>query len=60
MKHAKQIKCFPVLYSSGGPTFHDDRKEKITLSRYLNARILNADGQFAKSTYFIFYAQYIY
>ncbi len=42
--------CFPVLYPTGGPTFHDRRKVRITLSRYLNARILNADGCFARST----------
>nr|XP_055075157.1 uncharacterized protein LOC129454640 [Misgurnus anguillicaudatus] len=54
-----EAKCFPVLYPTGGPTFHDDRKVKITLSRYLNARILNADGRFAQNTDFIFYAQYL-
>ncbi|XP_039509525.1 uncharacterized protein LOC120464209 [Pimephales promelas] len=54
-----EAKCFPVLYPAGGPTFHDERQEKITLSRYLNARLLNADGRFAHSTDFIFYAQYI-
>nr|XP_055041698.1 LOW QUALITY PROTEIN: uncharacterized protein LOC129429201 [Misgurnus anguillicaudatus] len=54
-----EAKCFPVLYPTGGPTFHDARPEKITLTRYLNARILNADGRFAQNTDFIFYAQYI-
>ncbi|XP_041957559.1 uncharacterized protein LOC121715728 [Alosa sapidissima] len=54
-----EAKCFPVLYPSGGPTFHDERESKITLSRYLNTRILNADGRFAQNTDFIFYAQYI-
>ncbi|XP_065109326.2 uncharacterized protein [Paramisgurnus dabryanus] len=54
-----ESKCFPVLYPTGGPTFHDARPEKITLTRYLNARILNADGRFAQNTDFIFYAQYI-
>ncbi|XP_073723480.1 LOW QUALITY PROTEIN: uncharacterized protein [Misgurnus anguillicaudatus] len=54
-----EAKCFPVLFPTGGPTFHDDREVKITLSRYLNARILNADGRFAQNTDFIFYAQYL-
>ncbi|XP_073714001.1 uncharacterized protein [Misgurnus anguillicaudatus] len=54
-----EAKCFPFLYPTGGPTFHDARPEKITLSRYLNARILNADGRFAQNSDFIFYAQYI-
>ncbi|XP_073694460.1 uncharacterized protein [Garra rufa] len=56
---SNEAKCFPVLYPAGGPTFHDKREVKITLSRYLNARILNADGRFARSTDFIFYAQYL-
>ncbi|XP_026120183.1 LOW QUALITY PROTEIN: uncharacterized protein LOC113099530, partial [Carassius auratus] len=56
---SNEAKCFPVLYPIGGPTFHDERPEKITLSRYLNARLLNADGRFAQSTDFIFYAQYL-
>ncbi|KAK0134798.1 OTU domain-containing protein 4 [Merluccius polli] len=54
-----EAKCFPVLYPLGGPTFHDERESKITLARYLNTRILNADGRFARNTDFIFYAQYI-
>ncbi|XP_065139046.1 uncharacterized protein [Paramisgurnus dabryanus] len=54
-----EAKCFPVLFPTGGPTFHDEREVKITLSRYLNARILNADGRFAQNTDFIFYAQYL-
>ncbi|XP_052412218.1 uncharacterized protein LOC127957635 [Carassius gibelio] len=56
---SNEAKCFPVLYPTGGPTFHDERQEKITLTRYLKARILNADGRFAQSTDFLFYAQYI-
>lgn len=48
-----EAKCFPVLYPTGAPTFHDERPERITLSRYLNARILNADGRFAHCTDFI-------
>ncbi|TKS65922.1 ATP-dependent DNA helicase PIF1 [Collichthys lucidus] len=54
-----EAKCFPVLYPLGGPTFHDDRESKITLARYLNTRILNADGRFGRNTDFIFYAQYM-
>ncbi|XP_076120789.1 uncharacterized protein LOC143101377 [Alosa pseudoharengus] len=54
-----EAKCFPVLFPSGGPTFHDERESKITLSRYLNTRLLNADGRFGRNTDYIFYAQYI-
>lgn len=43
-----KAKCFPVLFPTGGPTFHDEREVRITLSRYLNAGILNADGRFAQ------------
>ena len=52
-------KCFPVLYPTGAPTFHESRKEKISLSSYLNTRLLNADGRFAQNTDYIFCAQYI-
>ncbi|XP_072239813.1 uncharacterized protein [Leuresthes tenuis] len=54
-----EAKCFPVLFPLGGPTFHDERESKITLSRYLNCRILNADGRFGRNTDYIFYAQYM-
>ena len=54
-----EAKCFHVLYPTGGATLHADREEKITLSRYLNTCILNADGRFAQNADFIFYAQYI-
>ena len=54
-----EAKCFPVLFPSGGPTFHDNRESRITLSRYLNTRIMNADGRFARNTDYIFYAQYM-
>ncbi|XP_060776102.1 uncharacterized protein LOC132885442 [Neoarius graeffei] len=54
-----EAKSFPVLYPLGGPTFHSERESKISLSRYLNTRVLNADGRFARNTDFIFYAQYI-
>lgn len=46
---SNEAKCFPMLYPTGGPTFHDKREENITLSRYLNACILNADSRFAQT-----------
>ncbi|XP_076849952.1 uncharacterized protein LOC143498932 [Brachyhypopomus gauderio] len=57
--HSNEAKCFPVLFPNGMGTFHDHRKEKLTLSRYLNTRILNADGRFAKNLDYIFYGQYL-
>ncbi|XP_002733238.1 uncharacterized protein LOC100378309, partial [Saccoglossus kowalevskii] len=59
MDESNEAKSFPVLYPTGSPTFHDKRDEKITLSRYLNTRLMNADGRFARNTDFIFYAQYL-
>ncbi|XP_072554803.1 uncharacterized protein [Paramormyrops kingsleyae] len=56
---SNEAKCFPVLFPKGTGTFHDRRKEKLTLCRYLNTRILNADGRFGKNLDYIFYGQYL-
>ncbi|XP_035258455.1 uncharacterized protein LOC118219420 [Anguilla anguilla] len=54
-----EAKCFPVLFPKGTGTFNDTRGEKLTICRYFNNRILNADGRFAKNLDYIFYAQYL-
>ncbi|XP_078795053.1 uncharacterized protein LOC144988493 [Oryzias latipes] len=54
-----EAKCFPVLFPKGGPTFHDGRQHPLTLSRYFNNRILNADCRFAQNVEYIFFAQYM-
>ncbi|XP_073681681.1 uncharacterized protein [Garra rufa] len=59
MDETNEAKCFPVLFPKGRGTFHDSRPEKLTLSRYLNNRILNADGRFAQNIDYIFYGQYL-
>ncbi|XP_073696195.1 uncharacterized protein [Garra rufa] len=59
MDETNEAKCFPVLFPKGTGTFHDSRPEKLTLSRYLNNRILNADGRFAQNIDYIFYGQYL-
>ncbi|XP_052403776.1 uncharacterized protein LOC127950661 [Carassius gibelio] len=59
MDETNEAKCFPVLFPKGTGTFHDSRPEKLTLSRYLNNRILNADGRFAQNLDYIFYGQYL-
>ncbi|XP_077060978.1 uncharacterized protein LOC143713540 [Siphateles boraxobius] len=59
MDESNEAKCFPVLFPKGSGTFHDPRPEKLTLSRYLNNRILNADGRFAQNLDYIFYGQYL-
>nr|XP_021334689.1 uncharacterized protein LOC110440049 [Danio rerio]XP_021334690.1 uncharacterized protein LOC110440049 [Danio rerio] len=59
MDETNEAKCFPVLFPKGIGTFHDIRPEKLTLSRYLNNRILNADRRFAQNMDYIFYGQYL-
>ncbi|KAK6168683.1 hypothetical protein SNE40_019873 [Patella caerulea] len=54
-----EAKCFPTLFPNGTASYHDNHEERITLSRYLNCRLMNADNRFAKNTDYIFYAQYI-
>ncbi|XP_049319588.1 uncharacterized protein LOC125781000 [Astyanax mexicanus] len=56
---SNEAKCFPVLFPKGTGTFHETRPERLTLCQYLNSRILNADGRFAKNLDFIFYGQYL-
>ncbi|KAG7999536.1 ATP-dependent DNA helicase PIF1 [Nibea albiflora] len=57
--HSNEARCFPVLFPTGSPTYHDDRQHRLTLSRYFNNRILNADGRFAQNVEYIFFAQYM-
>ena len=59
MEESNEAKCFPVLFPRGEPVFTDDRDVRLTLSRYLNNRLMNVDNRFAKSTQYIFYAQYL-
>ncbi|XP_073688497.1 uncharacterized protein [Garra rufa] len=54
-----EAKCFPVLFPNGTSTYCNKRAQRLTLSRYLNNRILHADGRFAQNIEYIFYAQYL-
>uniref|UniRef100_A0A671UFX1 ATP-dependent DNA helicase n=1 Tax=Sparus aurata TaxID=8175 RepID=A0A671UFX1_SPAAU len=54
-----EAKCFPVLFPTGRGTYHDDRQQRLTMSRYFNNRILHADGRFAQNVEYIFFAQYL-
>jgi hypothetical protein len=54
-----EAKCFPTLFPKGTGTFHDTRPHRLTLSRYINTRILNADGRFSSNLDYIFYSQYL-
>ena len=56
---ANEAKCFPVLFPQGLNTYHESRVYQLSLSRYFNNRILNADGRFAQNVEYIFYAQYL-
>uniref|UniRef100_UPI00358E7FB6 uncharacterized protein n=1 Tax=Myxine glutinosa TaxID=7769 RepID=UPI00358E7FB6 len=59
MDESNEAKSFPVLFPTGGPTYHDDREAKITIARYLHTRLMLADSRFAQNTDYIFYAQYL-
>nr|XP_034320143.1 uncharacterized protein LOC117687529 [Crassostrea gigas] len=54
-----EAKSFPYLFPSGKFSWNDDRPERITLSRYFNNRLMNADNRFAKDTSYIFFSQYL-
>lgn len=54
-----EAKAFPYLFPSGKYSWNDERSEKITLSRYFNNRLMNADNRFAKDTSYIFFSQYL-
>ena len=56
---SNEAKCFPVFFPQGNNTYHTSRGTRLTLSKYINARILHADGRFAQNVEYIFYAQYI-
>lgn len=54
-----EAKTFPYLFPSGQFSWNDQRDIKISLSRYFNNRLMNADDRFAKDSTFIFFSQYM-
>ena len=52
-------KSFPVHFPSGKNTFDEKRHLKLSLGRYFNLRLMNADNRFAQDTNYIFYSQYL-
>ncbi|XP_052692014.1 uncharacterized protein LOC128170074 [Crassostrea angulata] len=54
-----EAKAFPCLFPSGRFSWNEERSEKLTLSRYFNNRLMNADCRFAKDTSYIFFSQYM-
>ncbi|XP_078340715.1 uncharacterized protein LOC111117892 [Crassostrea virginica] len=54
-----EAKTFPHLFPSGKFSWNENRDVKISLSRYFNNRLMNADNRFAKDTNYIFFCQYL-
>ncbi|XP_061191743.1 uncharacterized protein LOC133199982 [Saccostrea echinata] len=54
-----EAKAFPCHFPSGKFTWNEDRGTRITLSRYFNNRLMNADGRFAKDSNYIFFCQFM-
>ena len=50
--------AFPVQFPDGKNTLDGKRPAKLSRSKYFNARLLSADGRFAKDAQYIFFAQY--
>ncbi|XP_077972734.1 uncharacterized protein LOC144427420 [Styela clava] len=58
MDDKNEAKAFPTLFPSGRGTFGAFRDEQITLSRYINCRLMSADDRFSKNVDYIFFSQY--
>ncbi|XP_062607417.1 glutamic acid-rich protein-like [Saccostrea cucullata] len=54
-----EVLAFPKLFPDGKFGFDTKRKIKLSLSRYINARLLHRDGRFARNSDYIFYTQHI-
>ncbi|XP_078328197.1 uncharacterized protein LOC144623625 [Crassostrea virginica] len=54
-----EAKTFPHLFPSGKFSWNENRDVKISLSRYFNNRLMNADNRFAKDTNYIFFCKYL-
>ncbi|XP_062572298.1 uncharacterized protein LOC134234263 [Saccostrea cucullata] len=54
-----EAKAFPCHFPSGRFSWNEERSEKLSLSRYFNNRLMNADDRFAKDTNYIFFSQYM-
>ena len=46
--------AFPTLFPVGINTHNAERQKKLTVRKYINARLLSADGRFAENTEYIF------
>ena len=58
-EEGNEAKTFPYLFPSGHNTWNEERDIRITLGRYFNNRLMNADNRFAKDSNYIFFSQYM-
>ena len=54
----REALSFPTLFPTAKNTFNQERERHLTLSKYLNARLLGSDTRFAQNTQYVFFAQY--
>ena len=52
--------CNPDKFPYGSGAFNSSRDRKITYRKYLNQRLLDLDGRFARDLDYLFVAQYIH
>ena len=50
--------AFPHKYPLGKGGFSEERKEKVTIRKFFNQRLLDVDGRFAKDVDYLLAAQY--
>ena len=56
-KHFEEM-CNPAKYPTGKFGLITDRKTKLTVRKYFNQRLLDADGRFARDIEYLLTAQY--
>ncbi|XP_062580136.1 uncharacterized protein LOC134242119 [Saccostrea cucullata] len=54
-----EAKTFPCHFPSGKFSWNEERATRITLARYFNNRLMNADDRFAKDSNYIFFSQFM-
>ncbi|XP_072046834.1 uncharacterized protein [Amphiura filiformis] len=53
-----EAKCFPAEFPDGRNTYTEERKQKLSPSRYFNARLFSADNRWARNPEYTFFALY--
>ena len=56
--HLFEEMSFPHKYPTGRGGFSEERKEKLTIRKFFNQRLLDVDGRFAKDVEYLLAAQY--